>query len=482
MIIDLHPSLFALGERVQEAPIQALPQLAIDLVAALAVGPAVEAVYLAGAEWFSTPLTQPAPDEAVPVIRRALRTGIPTQEGPYTAVAIPVLGMMETALAVRCSSPSKDLLLHVQTVTNMLSSVFVRMQSFRLLRERDAKAQSILETTVDAIITIDERGKILSFNRAAERIFGFTPEEVIGTNVSVLMPEPFQQEHDEYLHRYLRTGEKRIIGIGREVKGKRKDGSLFPMDLSVSEVNLPDKRLFTGIVRDISQRRGLEQEVLRMSDLERRRIGQDLHDGLGQMLTGIGLIANGLARRLESKKDNLAPEMAEIAAMVREADQYARALARGLVPVEIELGGLNGALERLSENAQRLFGISCSLSVRGTYAVEDLDVAMHIYRIAQEAVSNAVRHGRADTVRIVLSCSEEQIRLRVQDNGSGFVHDPHDLPNGMGLRIMHYRANILGGTLEIRSIPGSGTTVTCTVQPNLISLHSSPASSEAPTT
>lgn len=206
-----------------------------------------------------------------------------------------------------------------------------------------------------------------------------------------------------------------------------------------------------------------------MSDIERRRIGQDLHDGLGQMLTGIGLIANGLARRLESKQDPLAPEMAEIAGMVREADQYARALARGLVPVEIELGGLNGALERLSENAQRLFGITCSLSVRGTYAVEDLDVAMHIYRIAQESVSNAVRHGHANTVRIVLSLSEEQIRLRVQDNGSGFVHDPHDLPRGMGLRIMHYRANILGGALEIRSVPGEGTTVTCTVQPTLIS-------------
>lgn len=472
MMIDFHPSLYVLGGRVHEAPVHELPDLAAALVAALADGQGVEDVYLSGVEGFIHPLAPAPPLEAQPVIARAIKVGIPAQEAPYMAVAIPVLGVSDTALVVRYTSASDALRLHLLTLAGMLSSVFVRIQSSRLLRERDAKAQAILETTVDAIITIDERGRILSFNRAAERIFGYLPEEVLGKNVSVLMPEPYQQEHDEYLHRYLRTGEKRIIGIGREVKGLRKDGSLFPMDLSVSEVNLPDKRLFTGIVRDISQRRGLEQEVLRMSDIERRRIGQDLHDGLGQMLTGIGLIANGLARRLESKNNPLAPEMAEIAGMVREADQYARALARGLVPVEIELGGLNGALERLSENAQRLFGITCSLSVRGTFAVEDLDVAMHIYRIAQESVSNAVRHGHADTVRIVLSLSEEQIRLRVQDNGSGFVHDPHDLPRGMGLRIMHYRANILGGALEIRSVPGQGTSVTCTVQPNLISLHS----------
>lgn len=468
-MIEFPPSLYVLGERVYDAPVQHLPDLAHALVAALSEGPGVEEVFLYGTEGFRPVLAPPPPTEALPVTERAIKAGIPAQEEPYIAVAIPTLGSADAALVVRYSVYSDALYLHLQTLASMLSNVFVRIQSHGLLHERDAKAQAILETTVDAIITIDERGSILSFNRAAERIFGYAPEEVLGRNVSVLMPEPYQQEHDEYLHRYLRTGEKRIIGIGREVKGLRKDGSMFPMDLSVSEVNLPEKRLFTGIVRDISQRRGLEQEVLRMSDIERRRIGQDLHDGLGQMLTGIGLIANGLARRLESKQDPLAPEMAEIAGMVREADQYARALARGLVPVEIELGGLNGALERLSENAQRLFGITCSLSVRGTYAVEDLDVAMHIYRIAQESVSNAVRHGHANTVRIVLSLSEEQIRLRVQDNGSGFVHDPHDLPRGMGLRIMHYRANILGGALEIRSVPGEGTTVTCTVQPTLIS-------------
>ena len=332
----------------------------------------------------------------------------------------------------------------------------------RAQRESEAKAQAILETTVDGIITIDADGIVESFNAAAEDIFGYDAEEVIGQNVKMLMPSPYHEEHDEYLRSYHETGRKRIIGIGREVRGRRKDGSTFPMDLAVSEVELGDRLLFTGIVRDISERRRLEKRILDISEEERRRIGQDLHDGLGQMLTGIGLLSQDLARQLEEEGHDRADDMAEITDHIKEADQYARDLSHGLIPVDVEANGLTEALRRLSQNAERLFHVECSFREVDTVLVHNNTMATHLYRIAQEAVSNAVRHGDADDIKIILAASDKQVRLQIRDDGTGFEPEASD-DSGMGVHIMNYRARIIGGTLEISSTLGDGTVVTCTV-------------------
>jgi PAS domain S-box-containing protein len=129
----------------------------------------------------------------------------------------------------------------------------------------ERRLRAILDTAVEGIITIDARGLIETFNQAAERIFGYRTAEVIGRNVNMLMPSPYQEAHDGYLANYLQTGEARIIGIGREVVGLRKDGSVFPMDLSVSEVFLEDRRLFTGFVRDITERKHSEEKMAAMT-------------------------------------------------------------------------------------------------------------------------------------------------------------------------------------------------------------------------
>ena len=343
------------------------------------------------------------------------------------------------------------------------------------LEHQAAVARAILETTVDAVITIDVRGHIEMFNPAAERIFGYEAAEVIGQNINVLMPEPYHSEHDGYIQAYLETGRRRIIGIGREVTGRRKDGSTFPMDLAVSEVKLEGRTIFTGLVRDISERRRLEREVLRSAEEERRRIGQDLHDGLGQQLTGIGLIARGLARQLDAEGSPAASEAHEIAQFIKEADEFARTLARGLVPVDLEANGLAAALERLCANAERLFGIACSVEVRDAYdGARPVPHPTHLFRIAQEAISNAVRHGRAGHVAVALAVGSEQVRLRITDDGVGFPAEiraggtvgapvrPDD-NRGMGVRIMHYRAQIAGGALDIRPGVDGGTVVSCTV-------------------
>src|SRR5579871_2200382 len=126
---------------------------------------------------------------------------------------------------------------------------------------REAYLQAVLETAVDAIITIDEWGRIGSFNPAAERLFGYAAGEVVGRNVSCLMPEPYAAGHDQYLMRYLSTGERRIIGIGREVVGRRKDGTVFPMHLSVGEATVHHGRMFTGIVHDLTSQKRTEDEL-----------------------------------------------------------------------------------------------------------------------------------------------------------------------------------------------------------------------------
>lgn len=351
-----------------------------------------------------------------------------------------------------------------------------------------AELAAIFEATVDAVITIDERGTIERFNPAAERVFGYPRAEVVGRNIAMLMPEPYRSEHDGYLDAYHRTGRRRIIGIGREVEGRRQDGSTFPMDLAVSEVRLADgRRVYVGLVRDISERRALEHEVLRVAEEERRSLGQDLHDGLGQMLTGTGLIARGLARQLANDGSLRAADADELVELLAEADAYARSLARGLVPVEMEAHGLAHALGRLADQATRLFGIACHIEADPAAPVPDATAASHLFRIAQEAVSNAVRHGRARSVVIHLDAADGALRLAIADDGVGFGRasgrsDPagQDVPpevpapvragperrgddRGMGVRIMHYRARVVGGTLVIGPGADGGTVVTCTL-------------------
>jgi PAS domain S-box-containing protein len=330
------------------------------------------------------------------------------------------------------------------------------------LKESEARSRSILRTTVDAIITIDNRGSIRTFNRAAENLFKYEASEVVGKNVKVLMPHPYKREHDDYMENYHKTGKRKIIGIGRDVTGRRKDGSTFPMYLAVSEVNVNGNRLYTGIIRDITEQRRLEQEILRISEHERRRIGQDLHDGLGQMLTGIRLINRNIAHSLHEENHPLAGELDDITRLLKEADEFARNLSRGLIPVELDGNGLNAALERLVHNAERLLNISCTLTLGSNIQFHDNTSLIHLYRIAQEATSNAVKHGNASEVHITLKADEEKLTLQIDDNGTGFAPD-WDEKKGLGVRIMMFRARLIGANVDISDSNLGGASVIVTL-------------------
>jgi PAS domain S-box-containing protein len=338
------------------------------------------------------------------------------------------------------------------------------------LHDSEQRLRAILQTAVEGIITIDERGIIESINPAAEHIFGWKAAEVIGKNVNILMPAPYQHEHDGYLRNYLKTGQAKIIGIGREVVGKRKDSSVFPMDLAVSEVRLADRRLFTGFVRDISERKKAEvrqaeltQEILEISDRERQRLGHDLHDGLCQQLAGIELMSQVLEQKLAAKSKADAARVAEIGKYVRKAIGQTRLLARGLSPVTLEAEGLMSALEELAGNTEKLFGIRCRFECASPVLIEDLAIGTHLYRIAQEAVSNAIKHGKAKNVVIRLE-DKAGTRLTIDDDGEGFSKKSSP-GKGMGLRIMHYRAAMVNGSVSIEPNKSGGVTVSCAVPP-----------------
>lgn len=337
-----------------------------------------------------------------------------------------------------------------------------RHQAAAILGDSEARLQAILETAVEGIITISEAGLIESFNLAAEKMFGYAPAEVIGRNVSLLMPSPHQAQHDRYLADYCRTGEAKIIGLGREVTGRRKNGAVFPMDLSVSEVTLADRRIFTGFVRDITERKRLEKEILEISEREQRRIGYDLHDGLCQHLAGIELMSQVLAQKLERRSRAAAGRAAEIAQNVRETIAQTRALARGLSPVTLEAEGLMAALGELAVNTEKLFRVPCRFHCAREVLVPDQTVATHLFRIAQEAVSNAIRHGKqVRSITLELKDEGGRIVLRVSDDGRGFGPSaPQAQGGGMGLHIMQSRTGMIGGILAVEPNPAGGVVVT----------------------
>jgi signal transduction histidine kinase len=207
----------------------------------------------------------------------------------------------------------------------------------------------------------------------------------------------------------------------------------------------------------------LEREIIRISEREQQRIGRDLHDGICQYLAAIGFTASMLRQRLERESNLLAETAGEIVNLLQDAAGRTRDLARGLSPVDRDEGGLESALEELATSTAKLAGISCSFICPTPVHIRDNRFAVHLFRIAQEAVSNALKHGKAKAVVIALEIGEGLCSLRVNDDGIGF--DPNlGEKKGMGLNIMRYRARVIGGKLEIQPNYPSGMVVSCAVE------------------
>lgn len=451
--------------------------------------------------------------------------------------------------------------------------------------ESAARLRAVVETAAEGIITIGADGIIETVNRAACSMFGYTAEELIGRPVDLLMPEPHRSHHSEYLARYLRTGHAHIIGIGRELEGQRKDGSRFPIDLSVSETRVAAGLIFTGIVRDLSERERIrqalseqqrfaaailetvgalvvvidsdgaivrfnraseeatgyrEREVLGtpfrrlvpapqraavervwaippaeggthehclvdkrgnerliawrttallgadpeaphvigtglditearaaeaatsdMSERERRRLGQELHDGCGQHLTALTLLARTLQDDLRDRALPAARTAGRIRSIAQELITDMRRISRGLYPIELERFGLAAALQDLAAAHPGAVECVCDgLPDHEHRRPLAPSVALHLFRIAQEAVNNATAHAAARTITITLLDDDRGVELSVADDGRGMARD--ETWPGMGLLSMEHRATSMGARLEVES-DEHGTRVRCLV-------------------
>ena len=278
-----------------------------------------------------------------------------------------------------------------------------RRQAAEAINDREERLGAILNTVLDAIITIDRRGMITGVNPATERMFGYSDAEMIGKDVSMLMPAPYRGEHESYLANFQRTGKARIVGSGREIHARRKDGSVFPIELAVSEIK--DMQLYTGVIRDITERKRLEAEVLGIADEERLRVAADLHDGICQELVGVQYLASLLRRDLEGANHPLASQARRIEDAIVNAADHTRQVARGMNPVVADGSGLMHALRLLAATTAGSRRIRCPFECPAPVSIENPAAANELYRIAQEAIHNALQHGHAKRIAVRLTAT-----------------------------------------------------------------------------
>jgi len=216
----------------------------------------------------------------------------------------------------------------------------------------------------------------------------------------------------------------------------------------------------SAIARDVTEQRRLQREVLEIAAQEQRRIGQDLHDGTGQELTGLAMMAERLAGELDAKQLPQSKTAAKIVDGLEEALSHVRALAKGLVPVEVDAEGLMIALSELASRTSDLHAVHCTFECDEPVCILDNQTAMHLYRLSQEAVNNAVKHARGRNIRISLADDGDLVTLTIADDGRGFSTS-REPTAGSGLRIMRYRAELIGATLSVTRALPQGTVVTC---------------------
>ena len=350
-----------------------------------------------------------------------------------------------------------------------------RKQAEAALQESEARMRAIFDTAVDAIVVIDERGIIDRFNRAAERLFGYTEAEAAGKNVSILMPSPYREMHDGYIAHYKMTGEKRIIGIGREVTGQRKDGSTFPMELSVAEMRFGERRMFTGMVRDITERKQAEEalrqsqsELRRLSahqeqvkEQERTRIAREIHDELGAQLTGIKAYVSVSIDRAVRAGQTPDPLLVETAGLADNAIKTVRKVITDLRPSVLDQLGVWAALEWYADQIEERSGLECVCSIDASALEVELDQerSTMLFRIVQEALTNVVRHAEASHATVQAACKGGSIILKVDDDGKGIDTDRLLNRDSWGLLGMYERSHHFGGDLRITGTPGRGTSI-----------------------
>jgi len=371
---------------------------------------------------------------------------------------------------------SKRLIVRLQAVRDVtnqrkqcrisFTDITERIKAEQLLRRSEQNLSAFFNHSPIGLQWLSGSGNILRANQAQIDMLGYSPEEYLGHFFEEFTTDPSVAQQ---LLEHLAANEM-VSNVRLHLR--RKDGAVRLVLVDAQSLWYEGQFLYSSIFsRDITENVNLEREILEIGERERRRIAHDLHDDLGQLLVGIAFLGSSLRQDLLAKSYPEARQLDRLLRVLDEAIGRTRSLARGLHPVKPEPDGLMVALKDLVSRTTTLFNIGCRLICRHPVLIEDNSTATHLYRIAQEAVTNAIKHGKPSRIKISLTRTPSRINLAIKDNGLGKSTRPRKNP-GMGLRIMRYRAGAIGGSLAIQKTTGGGTTVVCTV-------HDSAATSAA---
>jgi len=332
-------------------------------------------------------------------------------------------------------------------------------QTNAALEQERSISSAILDTVPALVVVLDPDFKIVRFNRSCELSTGYLFSELKGKEVWPLFFA--EEDTDPFRAAFERLGTD--VRSGQfESRWRKRDGAPVVISWTITALFQQAEaiRLIIATGIDATENKLLENAVLEISGREQRRIGQDLHDGLGQHLTGIAFLAKVQERRLAEQSLPEANEAAKIVRLVNEAIHKTRELARGLVPVLSGPHGLVSALQEWASEVEDLFQIRCRFECDDPICIHDDGAAYHLFRIAQEAVHNAIRHGKAKDIAIGLRTGRDEGVLTIRDDGLG-IDVARSSCAGMGLRIMDYRARMIGGSLTIEPVGARGTLVSC---------------------
>jgi two-component system sensor kinase FixL len=326
---------------------------------------------------------------------------------------------------------------------------------------------SVLSVVPDAVAITDRSGDLVLCNPAMQRLIGIDPQGIA--------PKDWPEAYGLFLPNSMMPFPAQQFPLVRALAGEECHG----IEIYVRNPRVPEGRwmnvmsrpladeagtLWGGVIvfRDISEYRRLEKEILDISGREQRRIGQDLHDGLCQILTGIRFMCSAALRKISDKGSPEAGSWTEVQTLVSQALREADNVAKGLYPVELEVNGLMAALRALASQTRKLYQVSCVFVCDRPIEIQDRDVAIHIYRIGQEAIANAIKHGQAKNITLWLSGVDGRFSLIVKNDGT--VPGDAPLRQGMGWRIMNYRAEMIGAHLQFEFDPSGHFVLTCEFQ------------------
>ncbi len=350
------------------------------------------------------------------------------------------------------AAPVVDYLGRVVGMTVTFRDASAARRAERELRVLAQELQAVVNTAVDGVLLLDSDGLVRLFNPACERLFGYAGDEVIGRSITELMPSPLPAPDVPRAPLFVQ---------GRAATARRKNGSDVPVEVSVGEADHDGRPMFVVVVHDISERRALQAAYADAVGHEQRRIAQDLHDGLGQELTGLALLLSALERVASAADLPNAGDLARVRDLAGHTIGTCRSVARGLLPVTEVQGGLVAGLHDLVRRLNDMPGPPIQFSVIEAATVGLSPAATdHLYRIAQEALNNAIKHSAAESIQLTLDVGRRSVLLRICDDGHGIVISRPD-GGGLGLKTMRYRAELIGARIRIEPQLHTGTCVVC---------------------